>query len=47
VTDLGFAGAMINGHTNGVYLDDPRYDPFWERMQALDAPLYLHPDNAT
>jgi 2,3-dihydroxybenzoate decarboxylase len=46
VNDLGFAGAMINGHTNGVYLDDPRYDPFWERIQALDVPLYLHPDNA-
>ena len=43
VTDLGFAGAMVNGHTNGVYLDDTRYDPFWERMQALDTPLYIHP----
>lgn len=43
VTDLGFAGAMVNGHTNGVYLDDPRYEPFWERMQALDTPLYIHP----
>jgi 2,3-dihydroxybenzoate decarboxylase len=46
VRDLGFAGAMVNGHTNGVYLDDPQYDAFWERMQALDVPLYLHPDNA-
>jgi len=46
VRDLGFAGAMINGHTNGVYLDDVRFDPFWERMQALDVPLYLHPDNS-
>jgi 2,3-dihydroxybenzoate decarboxylase len=43
VMDLGFAGSMVNGHTNGVYLDDARYDPFWERMQALDVPLYLHP----
>jgi len=43
VTSLGFAGSLVNGHTNGVYLDDPRYDPFWERMQALDVPLYLHP----
>jgi 2,3-dihydroxybenzoate decarboxylase len=46
VSELGFAGAMVNGHTNGAYLDDPRYDAFWERMQALDVPLYLHPDNA-
>jgi 2,3-dihydroxybenzoate decarboxylase len=43
VRDLGFVGSMINGQTKGVYLDDPRRDPFWERMQALDVPLYLHP----
>src|SRR5262245_38817807 len=46
VRELGFVGSMINGHTNGVYLDDPRHDPFWERMQALDVPLYLHPDDS-
>jgi 2,3-dihydroxybenzoate decarboxylase len=41
--ELGFCGAMINGHTNGAYLDDPSFDPFWERAAALDAPVYLHP----
>lgn len=46
VTDLGFFGSMVNGHTNGVYLDDPRYDVFWERMQALNVPLYLHPTDS-
>ncbi|WP_237354002.1 amidohydrolase family protein [Xanthobacter sp. YC-JY1] len=46
VRDLGFVGSMVNGHTNGVYLDDPKYDPFWERMQALDTPLYLHPTDS-
>ena len=45
VKDLGFAGSMVNGHTNGVYLDHPQYDVFWERMQALDVPLYLHPSD--
>nr|WP_246548827.1 amidohydrolase family protein [Ancylobacter oerskovii] len=43
VSELGFVGSMVNGHTHGVYLDHPKYDPFWERMQALDVPLYLHP----
>jgi len=43
VSELGLAGAMINGHTNGRYLDDPAFDPFWERAQALGAPIYLHP----
>ena len=41
--ELKFAGAMINGHTNGQYLDDPALHPFWERAQALDAAIYLHP----
>lgn len=46
ISELGFVGAMVNGHTHGVYLDDPKYDPFWERMQALDVPLYLHPTDS-
>ena len=41
--ELKFCGAMINGHTNGRYLDDRALDPFWERAQALDALIYLHP----
>lgn len=45
VRDLGFSGAMINGATNGVYLDDRRYDIFWERVQALQVPIYIHPAN--
>ncbi|MCC2976849.1 amidohydrolase family protein [Sphingomonas sp. PL-96] len=43
--DLHFSGALINGETNGVYLDDPRYDVFWERVSALKAAIYLHPGN--
>jgi 2,3-dihydroxybenzoate decarboxylase len=41
--ELKFCGAMINGHTHGQYLDHPSLDPFWERAQALDAPIYIHP----
>ncbi|MDH2384291.1 amidohydrolase family protein [Bradyrhizobium sp. CER78] len=43
VEDLGFKGALVNGHTGGIYYDHPSYDAFWERMQHLDVPLYLHP----
>jgi 2,3-dihydroxybenzoate decarboxylase len=43
VRDLGFKGALVNGHTGGVYCDDPRYDALWEVVQALDVPFYLHP----
>lgn len=45
VRELGFKGALINGHTCGRYYDDPAFDPFWARAQALDAPIYLHPAN--
>jgi 2,3-dihydroxybenzoate decarboxylase len=43
VKELGFLGALINGNTNGVYLDDDRYLPFWERVVQLDVPVYIHP----
>ena len=43
VTSLGFKGAMVHGLTNGVFLDDRRYWPIFERAQALDVPIYLHP----
>jgi predicted TIM-barrel fold metal-dependent hydrolase len=43
VTRLGFRGAMANGLTNGRFLDDERFWPVFERAQALDVPIYLHP----
>jgi 2,3-dihydroxybenzoate decarboxylase len=41
--ELKFCGAMINGHTHGQYLDHPSLYPFWERAEALGAPIYIHP----
>jgi predicted TIM-barrel fold metal-dependent hydrolase len=43
VTKLGFKGAMIHGLTNGLFIDDPRFWPIFERAAALDVPLYMHP----
>jgi 2,3-dihydroxybenzoate decarboxylase len=43
VKELGFLGAMINGNTNGDYLDAEKYLPFWERVVDLDVPIYIHP----
>ena len=43
VAKLGFKGAMIHGHTQGSFLDDRKYWPIFERAQALDVPIYLHP----
>ena len=42
VRDLGLRGALVNDHTLGHYLDEPRYDPFWDALQDLGVPLYIH-----
>lgn len=39
----GIKGAMVNSHTGGEYLDDPKYLPIFEALAALDAPFYIHP----
>jgi 2,3-dihydroxybenzoate decarboxylase len=44
VNTLGFKGAMIHGLTGGdTFFDDKRFWPIYERAQALDVPLYIHP----
>jgi predicted TIM-barrel fold metal-dependent hydrolase len=46
VRQLGFKGALINGHTNGRYLDEDSFSPILERAQALDVPIYIHPTDS-
>jgi predicted TIM-barrel fold metal-dependent hydrolase len=43
INDLGFVGAMLNGHVDGRYLDDQFFWPIFEAAEALDVPIYLHP----
>ena len=44
VTRLGFKGAMLHGLTKeGQFLDLKRFWPIYERAQALDVPIYMHP----
>jgi 2,3-dihydroxybenzoate decarboxylase len=43
VTELGLVGALINGHTQGRYLDDPAYEGLFGCAERLGAPIYLHP----
>src|SRR3954470_4891261 len=46
VRELGFHGVLVNGYSNGCpYYDDERYLPFWEAMEGLGVPFYLHPRN--
>lgn len=43
VTRLGLKGAIINSHTHGEYLDDEKFWDIFEAAEALDVPVYLHP----
>ena len=43
VKELGFKGAMIYGHTQGVFLDDKKFWAIFETAAKLDVPVYLHP----
>ncbi|OBF13622.1 amidohydrolase family protein [Mycobacterium sp. ACS4331] len=45
VEQLGLCGALVNAHTQGVYLDAPPLRAVWARAEALNVPLYLHPAN--
>src|ERR1700733_12799856 len=43
VTRLGFPGVLVDGMTEGLFLDDPRFLPFFEAAAHLNVPVYLHP----
>ena len=43
VKEHRFVGALINGLTNDEFLDNPKFAPIFERAEALDVPVYLHP----
>lgn len=43
MTKLKLNGAVINGNTQGHYLDEPQFLPILEALEANDAALYIHP----
>jgi 2,3-dihydroxybenzoate decarboxylase len=40
---LGLKGVIVNSHTHGEYLDNPKYWDIFAAAEALDVPIYLHP----
>ena len=40
----GFRGIIINSHTHGEYLSDQKFWPILEAAEALELPVYLHPN---
>jgi 5-carboxyvanillate decarboxylase len=45
VNRLKLNGLIVNSHTNGEYLDDPKYWPIFEAAVAARAAIYIHPRN--
>jgi 2,3-dihydroxybenzoate decarboxylase len=45
VRQLGLKGAILNSHTLGQYLDDPKVWDIFAAAEALDVPIYLHPNS--
>jgi 5-carboxyvanillate decarboxylase len=44
VRKLGLRGVIINSHTKGERLDDPKFWDIFAAAEALDVPVYLHPN---
>ena len=40
---LGFKAVILNGHVRGEYTDDEKFWPIFEAAEALNTPVYLHP----
>jgi 5-carboxyvanillate decarboxylase len=43
VGKYGFKAVIINGHTQGEYLDNPKFLPILETAASLGLPIYIHP----
>ncbi|OIQ94723.1 amidohydrolase [mine drainage metagenome] len=44
IGQLGLTGVIINSHTHGEYLSDPKFWEIFEAAEAFDTPIYLHPN---
>ena len=44
ITKLGLTGVIINSHTQGEYLSDPKFWDIFAAAEAHDTPIYLHPN---
>jgi 2,3-dihydroxybenzoate decarboxylase len=45
IRKLGYKAVIINSHTRNEYLDAPKFWPLFEAAEALNVPIYLHPNS--
>ncbi|HZS63427.1 MAG TPA: amidohydrolase family protein [Xanthobacteraceae bacterium] len=43
VHELGFPGVVITSETDGLYLDNPRFEDFWTEAERLGIFVFVHP----
>ncbi len=43
VQELGLKGVVTGSHINGQGFDEEQFQPFFEKVEALDVPIFIHP----
>lgn len=46
VGKLGMRAVIINSHILGEYLDNPKFSAVLEAAEAMDVPIYIHPNTS-
>src|SRR5215212_8820558 len=41
--DLGFPGVVITSEVDGVFLDSPQFEPFWQEAEKRGLYVFVHP----
>jgi predicted TIM-barrel fold metal-dependent hydrolase len=41
--ELGFQGVVITSECDGLFLDNPRFEPFWSEVSRLGMFVFVHP----
>jgi aminocarboxymuconate-semialdehyde decarboxylase len=47
MTSLGLKGVEVLAHVGDKELSDPSFEPFWAKVQALGAVVFIHPNSFT
>ncbi|MGL4695453.1 amidohydrolase family protein [Enterococcus larvae] len=42
ITDLGLSGIQLSAHYGNYYLDDEQFRPFFQKINELKVPVYVH-----
>lgn len=41
--ELGYEGVVITSECDGIFLDNPRFEPFWSEVERLGMFVFVHP----